>query len=822
MIRHDAFLELAAAAIDFELSRAERSRLEAHLATCAACRRSAGALLADARALAALPVATLPARRADRLLATVLAPPRGAYRSLRLLAVAGLLAVVAVGSILVGAELLRRAEQDNPLVVVPTPSGSVEPSGSPVVPVSALGWQEVGTIDDAGVLGIVAFDGGYVAYGAIGDYQEPVAWLSADGTAWERVPLADMVPNCPGWGPDGDESVPDATVSGGAASDGEVLLVGARYDYSSAGCAAGGRYRAVSWVSSDGRTWRRSEPFGPTDSSSRATAAWMSPGGWQAMEETTGRIWGTSDGAGWVDLGWSAARAGASGPDGTVVVSLTGDVTPEPYPLSRGTWQGGEYGFEPIDLPATCEGQKDHLVAPRDASGSWTFATGITMCGSSDLEEWTSTELPAADATKAAPWALAATRYGPLVSVSYECRDCAPQPVPWVQYLNVEGGTWEPLGSSVRALLLADGPRGVIALGAEGVAWRLVDTRAQAAASPTPHSSAGQTSTAEATAPASETPFSSPGILAVTHGDATGSTWVELVRPDTGTVAPFSRGRDPGWVSDRLFIYTCAPQGGEPSIICTVDLTSSEPEAEAEIAQDADRPAPAPDGSLVAVHRGSTDVGETWLMRPDGMDQRRLAAGAFLQWSPDGRWLLGQPESATFEVAVVRVDGRDREPQVLAAGYDPAWSPAGDRIAYAVVSELGVELRVMSPFTNVSETRYTAPAASELTAPAWLPDGRLVYVLDGDLYRLDAGSSEPVRLTTGLAIRADWFGDALAVSPDGRSVAFSTGSGADARVGIASVDGGYQMLDLGTGPITQPQWAPASFIPVDLQFVEPG
>jgi hypothetical protein len=78
-----------------------------------------------------------------------------------------------------------------------------------------------------------------------------------------------------------------------------------------------------------------------------------------------------------------------------------------------------------------------------------------------------------------------------------------------------------------------------------------------------------------------------------------------------------------------------------------------------------------------------------------------------------------------------------------------------------------------------------------------------------------------VRLTTGLAIRADWFGDALAVSPDGRSIAFSSGSGAAARVGIASVDGGFRVLDLGSGPITQPQWAPASATPLDQQFVGP-
>jgi hypothetical protein len=86
-----------------------------------------------------------------------------------------------------------------------------------------------------------------------------------------------------------------------------------------------------------------------------------------------------------------------------------------------------------------------------------------------------------------------------------------------------------------------------------------------------------------------------------------------------------------------------------------------------------------------------------------------------------------------------------------------------------------------------------------------------VFVMNGNLWRLDTGSSEPVALTTGLAVGADGAdGSAttLDVSPDGRWIAFSTGSGANARVGIASADGGHRMLDLGSGPVTQPQWAP--------------
>ena len=61
---HDRSLELAAMAVDFELTRAETAELETHLATCASCARRAAALRADASMLGR-PLALLPSRRVD-------------------------------------------------------------------------------------------------------------------------------------------------------------------------------------------------------------------------------------------------------------------------------------------------------------------------------------------------------------------------------------------------------------------------------------------------------------------------------------------------------------------------------------------------------------------------------------------------------------------------------------------------------------------------------------------------------------------------------------------------------------------------------------
>ena len=64
---HEEVLELAAAAIDFELSPAERSTLADHLRDCVACARRVTGMQADQRAIAQLPRYSLAQGRVDRV-----------------------------------------------------------------------------------------------------------------------------------------------------------------------------------------------------------------------------------------------------------------------------------------------------------------------------------------------------------------------------------------------------------------------------------------------------------------------------------------------------------------------------------------------------------------------------------------------------------------------------------------------------------------------------------------------------------------------------------------------------------------------------------
>ncbi len=129
MTTHDTYLQLAATAVDYPLAASERTRLEAHLAACPACARRAHAFRGDALALGHLPRVTLPERRGSEILAAALHP--GVVRHpVRLLVLAALLGLLLVGSLAVGAQLLRTPE-DELSVIVPVPSASPGPDASP-------------------------------------------------------------------------------------------------------------------------------------------------------------------------------------------------------------------------------------------------------------------------------------------------------------------------------------------------------------------------------------------------------------------------------------------------------------------------------------------------------------------------------------------------------------------------------------------------------------------------------------------------------------------------------------------------------------------
>jgi hypothetical protein len=134
---HRRPLELAAAAVDFELSARERAELDDHLAGCSPCRSRIAGLRRDAFQIDALPILPVTAAQSARLRAAVLRrPERPAWSALRFVAVAAIMALMALAAVAVGSSLVDRDPIDLS-VVEPVPSAAL-PSPALLSPVPSV------------------------------------------------------------------------------------------------------------------------------------------------------------------------------------------------------------------------------------------------------------------------------------------------------------------------------------------------------------------------------------------------------------------------------------------------------------------------------------------------------------------------------------------------------------------------------------------------------------------------------------------------------------------------------------------------------------
>jgi hypothetical protein len=395
--------------------------------------------------------------------------------------------IVAGWAEVTGEDTFRNFAYSSPPTRAPSPTATVAPGPTPTpqatVPASDLRWQKVGAIAGATVTGVVGFDDGYVAFGNDDTIQFslPMAWFSSDARSWEPIGLSNPVLNCPGWGPEGDEFDSDAEVRGAATDGQEVLIVGEIKLKDAQACANPGlSYRGLTWISSDGRTWERSEQFGE---GTRATEAVVTPEGWRALTESG--AWTSADGRSWQSAGpvggsdMSSVHAQAVGPDGTLLVAGR---TPLPAgEQDRAVLMVSVDGEELHEIPAPegCPDGAAHILPPQaDGRATWVIVPpgGATTCVSADLEQWE-------DGTLDAPadfgiHALTVTRYGILASGTLDCIGC---PFEVLQYLSADGVEWSPIDAPQEgSLAIADGPAGVIGVGGDGPAssvWALIDGR---------------------------------------------------------------------------------------------------------------------------------------------------------------------------------------------------------------------------------------------------------------------------------------------------------------------------------------------------------
>ncbi len=200
-------------------------------------------------------------------------------------------------------------------------------------------------------------------------------------------------------------------------------------------------------------------------------------------------------------------------------------------------------------------------------------------------------------------------------------------------------------------------------------------------------------------------------------------------------------------------------------------------------------PSWSPDGRSVLYqsHKGG-DVSDIWAMDADGGNQRNLTNrrkhyDGRPAWSPAGDMIAFQSWPARggdLDIYVMGADGlRPRDISQNAAGdMDPAWSPDGGRMLFTTTRDGNYEVYVMDA-DGANPRNLSRNAARDQTA-RWSPDGRhIVFNTDrngpSEIWRMRADGSEQTNLSNwtrpGLFFdrRPDWYDPAREVSPRGRS-----------------------------------------------------
>lgn len=220
-----------------------------------------------------------------------------------------------------------------------------------------------------------------------------------------------------------------------------------------------------------------------------------------------------------------------------------------------------------------------------------------------------------------------------------------------------------------------------------------------------------------------------------------------------------------------------------------------------------DTPVWAPDGRRLAFASTSGAASSIFVVNGDGTGLRRLASGRDPAWSPDGtRISFAATESDNEDIFVLSLDTSKRRRVTThpSRDFSPQWTPDGARIAFAssrgdssrlVGREYGSEIYVMDA-DGTAVRALTSPNAcglahdgegklNGLAAAAWTPDGRrLLYragscKFDCRVCVIDVTEGRVHPLSSERAI-------AFPLSPDGRSVAYSSNRG----IFVTDLEGG--------------------------------
>ena len=212
------------------------------------------------------------------------------------------------------------------------------------------------------------------------------------------------------------------------------------------------------------------------------------------------------------------------------------------------------------------------------------------------------------------------------------------------------------------------------------------------------------------------------------------------------------------------------------------------------------QPTPMADAGRVAFHSERTGNFEIWTMQGDGLDLRQLTSETTRNvepaWSPDGERIAfasARDDPDNLQLYQMNTDGSDQRSIFSdTQPYDngsPRWSPDGQRIVYQSNREVQFDIYTVKA-DGTDERRLTDHPRND-SMPDWSPDGsKVVFVSDREgpdtLYIMDADGSNQ----RSLLPHSDWRNYRPRWSPDGKEILFISERSGIPLVFVVQSDGG--------------------------------
>ena len=207
---------------------------------------------------------------------------------------------------------------------------------------------------------------------------------------------------------------------------------------------------------------------------------------------------------------------------------------------------------------------------------------------------------------------------------------------------------------------------------------------------------------------------------------------------------------------------------------------------------------------VASLENGKIAYSGVYVMNPDGTEITFLRSGYNPDWSPDGNKIVFDHSG----ICVMNSVGSGLT-RLTNDGYNPAWSPDGSKIAFESSRDGNNEIYIMNA-DGTGQTRLTNNLAED-KHPDWSPDGQKIVFQSSmsglyEIYVMNADGIEQTRLTY-CTVGNNGCGQP-AWSEDNSKIAFILYHGEQRRIYTMNPDGTGQTWIRTNGIAWDPAWSP--------------